>query len=405
MKRYLFSTILALITLSAIFLTPSCESNEPGKDTPKTDTLVIRDTLVVDSIIVDTLYITDTVASVTPVPLSCVQPPFLQQGDTVAIITPSYFVPLSTLQNACDVIRGWGLVPILGPNTDKQYNGKYAGTVEERAADIHWAWQRPGIKAIITGRGGYGSIQLIDYISPEELSAQPKWLCGFSDISTLHGMLTRAGVMSIHGTMATFLPGSPNTMTTTLMRDLLMGQVPCYNLPPNELNISGKASGILVGGNVCTFAPNVGTWADATLGQDIILFVEEVGESMHNIDRQMRILQLNGVLDRCKGVILGEFADCGNEFKDENGNTMSVEAMLHKMIEPYGIPLICCFPAGHDVVNLPLVMGAPTTMEVSGNNVTVTFNINGEQHIVNTANVSAAPMPRKEIMRLAGKCN
>jgi len=54
--------------------------------------------------------------------------------------------------------------------------------------------------------------------------------------------------------------------------------------------------------------------ADATKGKDLILFVEEVEESMHNIDRQMRILQMNGVLDRCKGIILGEFTDCGTEF-------------------------------------------------------------------------------------------
>ena len=71
--------------------------------------------------------------------------------------------------------------------------------------------------------------------------------------------------------------------------------------------------------------PNVGSQADATKGKDLILFVEEVGESMHNIDRQMRILQMNGVLDRCKGVVLGEFTDCGSEFTYE-----SVEAMLHE---------------------------------------------------------------------------
>ncbi len=68
--------------------------------------------------------------------------------------------------------------------------------------------------------------------------------------------------------------------------------------------------------------PNVGSQADATKGKDLILFVEEVGESMHNIDRQMRILQMNGVLDHCKGVVLGEFTDCGSEFTYE-----SVEAM------------------------------------------------------------------------------
>ena len=31
----------------------------------------------------------------------------------------------------------------------------------------------------------------------------------------------------------------------------------------------------------------------------------------------MRVLQMNGVLDRCKGIILGEFSDCGSEFTYE----------------------------------------------------------------------------------------
>ena len=53
-------------------------------------------------------------------------------------------------------------------------------------------------------------------------------------------------------------------------------------------NITGKASGVLVGGNLCTFVPNIGSQADATKGKDLILFVEEVGESMHNIDRHHR---------------------------------------------------------------------------------------------------------------------
>ncbi|MCR4816854.1 MAG: hypothetical protein K5842_06685 [Bacteroidales bacterium] len=68
------------------------------------------------------------------------------------------------------------------------------------------------------------------------------------------------------------------------MRDLLLGHVPCYHLPPHSQNITGQASGVLVGGNLCTFTPNLGTQADATMGQDIILFIEEVGESMHNIE-------------------------------------------------------------------------------------------------------------------------
>lgn len=333
-----------------------------------------------------------------PITLSCVRPDYLKPGDKVALISPSYFTPMENVEKTAEVLRGWGLDPVIGPNVGRVVDGRYAGTVAERVSDIRWALSDPNIKGIICNRGGYGTIQLIDQLTLQELKASPKWLVGFSDISTLHGLLTRAGVMSIHGTMSSFLAKGGTDATSTLMRDLLMGQLPLYELPAHQQNIEGKASGILVGGNLCTFAPNLGSQADATMGRDIILFVEEVEESMHNIDRQMRILQMNGVLSRCKGIILGEFTDCGSEFTYE-----SVEAMLHEMLKEYHIPVLCGFPGGHGDVNLPLVMGAPVTIDVRSNGATLQFNIDGRQHGVTTADVSAPQTSLANRMQLAGK--
>jgi muramoyltetrapeptide carboxypeptidase len=204
--------------------------------------------------------------------------------------------------------------------------------------------------------------------------------------------------MSMHGTMSSFLAQGGTDETSTLMRDLLMGQVPRYQLPAHPQNINGTATGVLVGGNLCTFTPNLGSQADATMGRDLILFVEEVGESMHNIDRQMRILQMNGVLDRCKGVVLGEFSDCGSEFTYEN-----VEAMIRQIIEPYGIPMLCGFPAGHGDVNLPLVMGAPVTIDVRADGATLLFDIDGQQRDIATADITAPNTPVALRMKLSGK--
>ena len=301
------------------------------------------------------------------------------------------------------MLRSWGLEPVVGPNVGKVVDGKYAGTVAERISDIRWALNNPDIKAIICNRGGYGTIQLIDQLTLNEIKAAKKWIVGFSDISTLHGLWTRAGVMSIHGTMSSFLAKGGKDETSTLMRDLLLGKVPRYEVPAHPQNITGKATGVLVGGNICTFAPNLGTQADATKGKDLILFVEEVEESMHNIDRQMRILQMNGVLDRCKGVVLGEFTDCGTEFKDANGQTISVEAMLRPLLAEYNIPVLCGFPAGHGDVNLPLVMGAPVTIDVRTDGATLQFDIDGEQTEVRTADITVPATPVSVRMMLAGK--
>jgi len=330
--------------------------------------------------------------------LKCVKPDYLQAGDKIALISPSYFTPMENVEKTAEVLRNWGFQPVIGPNVGKVDEGKYAGTAAERVSDLRWALNDPTIKAIICNRGGYGTIQLIDLLTLEELKFAQKWIVGFSDISTLHGLWNRAGVMSIHGTMSSFLAKGGTDATSTMMRDLLLGQVPRYELPVHKQNITGQATGVLVGGNLCTFAPNLGSQADATKGCDLILFVEEVGESMHNIDRQMRILQMNGVLDRCKGVILGEFTSCGTEFNYE-----SVEAMLHELLADYHIPVLCGFPGGHGDVNIPLVMGAPVTIDVRNDGATLQFNIDGTQREVRTADITATPTPSATRMMLAGK--
>ena len=333
------------------------------------------------------------------VTLQCAKPDYLKAGDKVALISPSYHTPMENVDKVADVIRGWGLVPVIGPNVGKIDAGCYAGTVEERVSDIRWALGQSDVKAILCNRGGYGTIKLIDVLSLEEIAADPKWIIGFSDISTLHGLWSRAGVMSVHGTMSSFLAAGGTDATSTLMRDLLMGKVPCYEVPPHPQNIVGKATGVLVGGNICTFAPNLGTKADATLGNDLILFIEEVEESMHNIDRQFNILAINGVLERCKGVILGEFTDCGTEFTFD-----SVEEMLCNYLKDWGIPVLCGFPAGHGEVNLPLVMGAPVTIDVRSDGATLRFGIDGQQQEVRTADLPAHSVTSfGERLQMAGK--
>ena len=135
-----------------------------------------------------------------PVVLNCAKPDYLQAGDRVALISPSYFTPMENVEKTADVLRSWGLEPVVGPNVGKVADGKYAGTVAERISDIRWALDDPSIKAIICNRGGYGTIQLIDQLTLAELKASPKWLVGFSDISTLRTQRDRPAVFTATST-------------------------------------------------------------------------------------------------------------------------------------------------------------------------------------------------------------
>ena len=313
-------------------------------------------------------------------PLKCVAPAYLKPGDKVALISPSYYCSMETALAAAETLRSWGYEPVIGPNVGKQYLEHYAGTVEERLADLRWALNDPGIKAVICLRGGYSTLHLVEGLPLKELAASPKWLIGYSDITTLLSMEACAGVMSIHGVMGCNIAKQYSVnvqQSCTLLRNLLQGQVPRYELPAHKENILGRASGTLVGGNLATFAPLLGTQADAIGKTDIILFVEEVEETYHNIDRLFNMLKMSGVLAHCKGIVLGDFTDCKNDVGFE-----SVEAMLREYIAPYNIPLLCGFPAGHEKVNLPLVIGAPVTMDVRADGATLTFDIPGEQQVV-----------------------
>ena len=317
--------------------------------------------------------------------LTCVQPPALQPGDKIALISPAYFTSKANVDTASAILRAWGFEPVLGPNVGKEYLGYYAGTDQERLADLKWALKDKSIKAILCNRGGYGTIHLTRMLPLQKFAAHPKWLIGFSDITTLHGMANRAGVMSIHGTMCSLMAKSHGLgMTNTLLRDLLSGTVPQYKVPAHPLSIPGHAQGALVGGNLSTFSPVLGTEADATLAGGIILYIEEVEEDMSHIDRMINTLVLNGVFDRCQGVILGEFTDC-----EANLQIDSVEELICGYLRDRHIPVLCGFPAGHGDVNLPLILGAPVTLDVRPDGATLRFDVAGQTQTVATEDACA----------------
>ncbi len=307
-------------------------------------------------------------------------PAFLSPGDRIALISPSYATSDENVAKTEKILRDRGFDVVVGPNVGKVHLGRYAGTLEERLSDMRWALEDPSVKAIICNRGGYGSIHYVDKLPLDELSANPKWIVGYSDVTTFHGMETLAGVMSIHGTMSSHIAEGGDDESSTMMLDLLLGKVPVYKVAPHPSNRPGHASGILVGGNLSTFAPLLGTGADAMSLDGIIIFIEEVEESMHNIDRLFTELEMSGALSRCKGVILGEFTDCGTEYTD-----LSVEDMLISYIEKYNIPVLCGMPTGHDSVNLPIVMGSVATIDVNEKGGTLSFGLRGRKVTVDTA--------------------
>lgn len=309
-----------------------------------------------------------------------IQPPYLQAGDKVALISPAYWVPQEALMQAAEVIRGWGLEPIIGPHTNNLNVNAYAGTADDRADDLLWALEGDSIKAVICSRGGYGSIHLLDRIPQENFQQHPKWFIGHGDITMLLYAIAFAGVMCIHGPMA-FQIASQQEPTTSIIRNMLFGTLPQYIIPYHPYNRCGHAEGILVGGNLSSYSAVAGTKIHLSAKHDIILFIEEVEESLHNIDRLFYMLRLQYDFERVKGIIFGTFNSI--KYDLQYG---SVEQMLVAHLHEYEIPVCCGFPVGSNSC-IPLIEGAPCTLDVSIDKAMLSYNIKGnvEPYEVNFA--------------------
>lgn len=302
-------------------------------------------------------------------------PEFLKQGDKIAILSPSS-VPtnLDIIDKGADVLRQWGFKTVEGRYARANYH-TYAGTPEQRVSDIMWALRDPEIKAIMCSRGGYGSANVLNLLPLDSLAKYPKWIIGYSDITGYLSAEVRAGNMAIHGNMCGRLAETGGTDKPSLwLCDMLMGKMPHYEVPGHEYNKPGKASGILIGGNMCVYGDIADTpydFLDRSFidGRDIILFIEEVEEPYSRIDRMFQHLILRGAMDKIKALVVGRFDGC----KPSRGYN-SVFEFIAEYVKDYDIPICYDFPVGHDENwNYPVIEGCPVTLEVSKDKVTMDF--------------------------------
>ena len=299
-----------------------------------------------------------------------VRPPYLNDGDKVALVSPAYWVPQEVLAQAAETIRLWGLQPVIGPHTNNLNVNAYAGTAEERAADLLWALEDDSIKAVVCSRGGYGCIHVLNRIPQETYCAHPKWLIGHGDITILLQTIISSGVMCVHGPMAFQMAGDQE-LAKTITRDVLFGTIPQYEVDSNSNSRCGHAEGVLIGGNLSSFSAVEGTRFQFPPNQDIILFIEEVEEPLHNIDRLFYHLRLIMDFDRVKGIIFGSFNSV--KFNLQFG---SVEQMLMAHLTDCDIPICCGFPVGSNSC-IPMIEGAPCSLDVTPEKSVLTFNIDG----------------------------
>ena len=301
-----------------------------------------------------------------------VMPTPLKTGDTIAVISPSSVPDSATVAKGCATLRSWGYVPVVGAHALSSYHG-FAGTADERTADLLWALRKPSIKAIICSRGGDGAVQVLQRIPLKEFRNHPKWIMGFSDVTALHSAEVAAGVMSIHSSMCDGIAmRGERDSVNMILRKLLQGELPTYQAPAHPLNQQGEATGILVGGNFSVFCGLAGSEYDFLNRADegLILFIEDTDESMTKVDRMLHQLEIRGVLSKLNGIIVGHFS----KYKSPENGFADMYEMLHEYLQHYQIPVCYDFPVGHHSgKNYPMVEGCKVNLKVGQDGTLIQF--------------------------------
>lgn len=303
-----------------------------------------------------------------------VLPHYLKPGDTIGITCPAGFITLPEIQPAMIQMVEWGFNMKVGDTVGKK-DFTFGGTDEERARDFQQMLDDPKVKAIMCARGGYGFVRIIDKLDFTKLAAHPKWIIGFSDITVLHCHLNRNfGIASIHSKMCNSFPddwnkAEPIQIETILsIKQALTGQKMKYTVPVNPQNKTGKAEGVLVGGNLKMIETLAATKSDLRTTNKI-LFVEDTGEYLYSIDRMFWNLKRTGKLEKLAGLIVGGFKIKPDDPGEDFGRT--VQDIVLEKVKEYRYPVCFDFPVGHQKNNYALKCGVLHRLAVSADEVTL----------------------------------
>lgn len=288
-----------------------------------------------------------------------ITPPYLQKGDTVAVVATARKHLNDDLIVTKDFLENWGLKTVVGSSIGLDKN-QLAGTDEQRAADFQSQIDNPNIKAIWCVRGGYGTVRMLDLLDFTKFRQNPKWIIGFSDVTVLHSHLNTMGFQSIHAMMPVSILRATADAKESL-RKALFGESLSYTIPYDKMNKLGTAKGELVGGNLSILYSLFGSESaiDCT---DKILFLEDLDEYLYHIDRMMMNLKRNGCLESLKGIVIGSMTKMNDNDIPWGKNALEI---IQDITKEYKIPVVYNFPAGHIADNRALIFGKQVTLEVT----------------------------------------
>lgn len=279
-----------------------------------------------------------------------IKPMHLRRGDTVAIVSlsagtlgePWAIHKLYIAQERLE--KDYGLQVVVMPNALKGRDYLYEHP-EARAADLMAAFRDNRIKAIFNAIGGDDTIRLLPYVDFDVIRSHPKIFTGFSDTTSNHFMMYKAGLVSYYGAsiMTNFSEYVKiNDYTEKMIRDILFEPKQTLDIPsapywyddedekiwwkeenvntlkqyhPEEIGYeiiqgSGVVEGTLLGGCLDVFLELLGTslWPSKDEWAGKIMFLETSEEDMSAdyLTWYLRNFASQGLFDVIRGIIVGK---------------------------------------------------------------------------------------------------
>ncbi|OKK04390.1 peptidase U61 [Streptomyces sp. CB03234] len=293
----------------------------------------------------------------------------LRPGDRVAVVSPSGPVPEDRLQAGLDILRGWGLDPVVLPHVlDVHPELPYlAGADGDRARDLTEAWCDPSVSAVICARGGFGAQRMVDLVDWTAIrAAGPKVFVGYSDVTALHeAFAVRMGLATLHGPMAGVVTFLKDAATQESLRATLFEPetVRTLGLEGAGPMVPGRARGVTLGGCLALLAADLGTPHGRRSTRGGLLLLEDIGEEAYRLDRILTQLLRAGWLDGVAGIALGSWEECGPY--------PEVRATLLDRLAPLGVPVVEQLGFGHSPTNLTVPLGVPAVLDADAGTLTL----------------------------------
>jgi muramoyltetrapeptide carboxypeptidase len=297
------------------------------------------------------------------------RPRALKAGDRVRIVAPARPGD-ARLDIGIGILRGWDLEVEVATHVYDQF-GYLAGTDADRLADLNAALRDPGVRGVFAARGGYGCQRIADGVDVAAVRRDPKVFVGFSDITSLHGKLSRVGLATIYGPTMTWTASLNNPASMESLRRAVMTTDPIVITrdpaePSAAVDVPGKATGTLRGGNLTMLDTGVGTGDFQDFAGAILLF-EDVDEQPYSYDRMLTHLRRSGALAKIKGIAIGNLTNATGPAGEWDAATA-----IRDRVSGLGVPVLGGLRIGHGSGGqLTVPLGVSATIDTTAGTLTV----------------------------------